>query len=162
MNKIKRICLLCKKPFFKYPSAIKFGSGKFCSQQCYWKYPKSQEFKEKISFSMRGSKHPNWKGGIMRGRKDRNLMVYKNWRQSIFKRDGFTCQLCSTFNHKGLGKTIRLNAHHLKSWTHHPELRYSVSNGLTLCQDCHDEFRKVDLSELAKTREAERYVEINS
>lgn len=152
-------CKHCNKIFYKYPHRIKYGGGKFCSHKCYHLHPRSDEFKQKISKAFRGAGHPRWKGGIDKGRKDRNRIEYKNWRKEVFERDMYTCQLCMIFNHTGLGKSIRLNAHHLKSWTKYPELRYKASNGLTLCEECHDNFRKVDLSELAKTREIERYIE---
>lgn len=32
---------------------------------------------------------------------------------------------------------IRLEAHHIKSWKNYPKLRYKVSNGKTLCYECH-------------------------
>lgn len=157
--KIKLKCKNCNKEMSIYLSILKYGGGKFCSANCYSSYPKSEEFKRKISLKFRGSNHPRWKGGITKGRKDRNLIEYKEWRNQIFKRDLYSCQLCGEFNHKGVGKTIHLNAHHLKSWTKYPESRYDANNGLTLCEQCHDEFRKVDLTELAKTREIERYVD---
>ena len=31
----------------------------------------------------------------------------------------------------------KLNAHHLKSWALFPELRFEISNGITLCVICH-------------------------
>ncbi len=57
---------------------------------------------------------------------------YKLWRKAVFDRDGYTCQHCGE-------KGGRLNADHIMKWSDYPELRYDVSNGRTLCQDCHRE-----------------------
>jgi 5-methylcytosine-specific restriction endonuclease McrA len=55
---------------------------------------------------------------------------YKNWRSSVFERDLYTCQEC------GLSG-VRLEADHIKPWNLYPKLRYEISNGKTLCIDCH-------------------------
>jgi hypothetical protein len=60
---------------------------------------------------------------------ERNMPEYIAWRTSVFTRDGFTCQDCRSKQ--------RLNAHHIKPWSQHPALRFEVSNGVTLCFDCH-------------------------
>lgn len=57
---------------------------------------------------------------------------YKRWRNLVYKRDKFKCQMP---NCPGTDK--RLNAHHIKTWSSSPQLRYVVSNGVTLCQTCH-------------------------
>lgn len=60
---------------------------------------------------------------------------YKEWRLAVYKRDGFTCQFpgCSR---KGFGAKIQ--AHHIKRWADAPELRFQISNGVTLCKRCHN------------------------
>jgi HNH endonuclease len=55
---------------------------------------------------------------------------YDEWRRAVFVRDDFTCQRCGT-------RGVRLHAHHVQAWKDSPDLRYEVSNGLTLCPPCH-------------------------
>ena len=67
-----------------------------------------------------------------RNPRDRNDPRYRLWRTAVFKRDNFTCQCC--------GSKKDLQAHHIISWKDtydEPELRYEVSNGITLCRKCH-------------------------
>lgn len=62
--------------------------------------------------------------------RDRECKEYKEWRISVFSRDGFTCQLCGQVGGK-------LNAHHIKPYKKYPKLRYALKNGMTLCEECH-------------------------
>jgi 5-methylcytosine-specific restriction endonuclease McrA len=57
--------------------------------------------------------------------------AYKNWRTQVFRRDHFQCQM------PGCGKKGKIHAHHIKRWADVPTLRYAVTNGITLCMDCH-------------------------
>lgn len=80
-----------------------------------------------------GDKHPMWKGGNSKGYKLGYYSTdYKNWRTSIFERDQYTCQDCGVQN-------VYLTAHHIKSFAYFPELRFELSNGKTLCEDCHSQ-----------------------
>lgn len=82
-----------------------------------------------------GPKHWQWKGGITPiNLQIRNSAEYINWRKAIFERDDYTCQECKIRGGK-------LNADHIKPFALHPELRFELSNGRTLCVDCH---RKTD------------------
>ena len=77
--------------------------------------------------------HPRWRGGNLDNpQRDRSTQEYQNWRTAVFIRDNYTCQKCG--RHGG-----KLNAHHIKRFSNYPELRYLLSNGITLCEDCHRE-----------------------
>ena len=83
-----------------------------------------------------GDKHWNWKGGISKTYvEERRRIELRLWRESVFKRDNWTCVWCGARN--GNGKKIVLNADHIKPFALYPELRFSIDNGRTLCFPCH-------------------------
>jgi len=57
-------------------------------------------------------------------------LEYRQWRMAVFTRDNFTCQFCRT-------RGCYIEAHHVKSWSKYPALRYDQENGVTLCKECH-------------------------
>ena len=56
---------------------------------------------------------------------------YKKWRQQIYERDNYKCQW------PGCRHKKYLNAHHIEPFFLYEKLRFSVSNGKTLCEKCH-------------------------
>ena len=56
---------------------------------------------------------------------------YKKWRKAIYQRDNYVCQW------PGCNIRKRLNAHHIKTWSQCPSLRFCVDNGITLCYNHH-------------------------
>lgn len=91
----------------------------------------SLEQRRKISEALKGDKAPNWQGGItyLNKGKARQNVEWKIWHEICFKRDNYACRVCLI---KG-----RIELHHIKKWSKYPELRHEVSNGITLCEDCH-------------------------
>lgn len=106
---------------------------------------RSYETKIKIRNAQCGEKSVHWKGG----RKGllyalRNSFYYKIWRESVFKRDNYTCQKC------GL-KSCWIEAHHKIYFSKilddnniknieqalKCEALWNIDNGITLCEDCH-------------------------
>lgn len=55
------------------------------------------------------------------------------WASMVKLRDG-KCTEC--------GSVYDLHAHHVKQYKSHPDLRYDVNNGITLCAVCHREHHK--------------------
>ena len=79
----------------------------------------------------RGENHYNWQGCITSVNQTiRHSVEYKLWREAVFKRDDYTCQICFT-----RGK--ELQADHIKPFSLYPELRFAIDNGRTLCVECH-------------------------
>lgn len=141
-------------PKFKYTKEIreKMRQAKLRNPTRYWKGKKfSDEYKKKLSdahkgqkpwsigkhrVDMQGKNHWNWRGGINpENMKVRRSLEYKLWRESVFKRDNYTCVWCGSKN--GHGKRVILNADHIKPFALFPELRLAIDNGRTLCVPCH-------------------------
>jgi len=87
--------------------------------------PWSEEVKKKLRGPRphtAGKNNHAWVGG-----------KYRWWRDGCVTRDDYTCQDCKTqYLLEGF-----LDVHHIKSKSKYPELRYEVSNGRTLCPNCH-------------------------
>jgi len=64
--------------------------------------------------------------------RDYDSPEYKKWRDAVYKRDKYKCQMPGCTR-----KKASLNAHHIQRWAEFPELRFVVSNGITLCRTCH-------------------------
>lgn len=112
----------------------------------------TKKVREKQRKAITGEKHWNWQGGKTGEiRKIRNSLEMKSWVRSIFERDNYTCVFCKAKNFKGNGKTIKLNADHIKSFSsiikEHNIITandalvckklWDLENGRTLCLDCH-------------------------
>lgn len=57
---------------------------------------------------------------------------YKLWRKNVYERDHYSCRW------PNCGSKKKLNAHHIKTWSGFPGLRFVVANGITLCKYHHD------------------------
>lgn len=107
-------CGNCGTPFKKFPSGIKKTKhGKhFCSLECWYEY--NQE-----------SQHYLWSGG----QNERMNRDSRQWHKAVLTRDHHQCRLCHA--------TRKLEVHHILPFRSHPENRWEVSNGITLCIACH-------------------------
>lgn len=64
------------------------------------------------------------------------------WRSKVKKRDGYKCLRC----HSG----TNLTAHHIIPFAISPELRFKLSNGVTLCRECHNIVDALSIDEVTK------------
>lgn len=59
------------------------------------------------------------------------------FRNSVFKRDKFTCKVCG-FKSSEANADEELDAHHITDRTLMPNGGYSKYNGITVCLPCHE------------------------
>jgi len=85
-----------------------------------------------------GPNNPNWKPWFTEeDRESRRIQPgIKEWRLNVFELGNYTCVKCGA---RGKGN---LNAHHIDSYDVFKEKRTDVSNGATLCYNCHLDFHK--------------------
>jgi hypothetical protein len=147
--KVKRDCAICGESFASYPN-YNGVERRYCSRECAYRCPErieklrksstgkkaSPQTRKKLSEShiglMCGENSPSWKGGISKiGQKLRASMEYRRWRQAVFVRDDYTCQICGK-------RGVPLQAdHHPYPFSKYPDRRLDVENGRALCKPCH-------------------------
>jgi 5-methylcytosine-specific restriction endonuclease McrA len=158
-------CKRCGGPIIAKDRTFVKKTRKFCSYKCNtsWRNSNTPKTKAQIEMIRRiglakkgkkdklqtrlkkrdnnlGSKSHFWKGGLTgKNRLLRNSFESKEWRKQVYERDNYTCQICGIRSGKGI--KVLLEADHIKPWFSHPELRFEISNGRTLCKSCH---RKTD------------------
>ena len=109
-----------------------FLSGKTRSCGCL-----KRENMKKIAVHFMGAQHGNWRGGITGERQNRMAKAdYEKWRISVYERDGYICQKCGQRGGK-------LNAHHIFNYANNKDKIIDLTNGCTLCQECHALFHKI-------------------
>jgi len=89
---------------------------------------RNQEWKDNISEGLKRCYDERGRKGNA-NKLARTSREYSEWRRQVFERDGFACQEC--------GSNKEIHPHHIKLFSEHPELRYDVENGITLCSICH-------------------------
>lgn len=122
------------KPMSEESKRKMIESCKTCVKKTtsFWKGKQlSLETRRKMSDVRKREKHWGWKGGVSKNaRRIYFTFEYKEWRKKIFERDNFTCVNC-----KKTG--CYLEADHIKPFAYFIELRFELSNGRTLCKECH-------------------------
>jgi len=143
---VKSKCPICKGEMPKY---IKRGGiRKYCSSKCSKiDHPiTTEQAKQAQKTRFKDHVYKSHQNDIARGKTE-----YKEWRKSVYERDNYSCQKCGA--RSGNGHAVELHPHHIKPFASYPDLRYEVSNGVTLCKDCHrKEHKHIFIGKTKKSR----------
>lgn len=105
-----------------------------------------ETLKKKRESARKGKDCHLWRGGITpEHTKIRMSLKYKLWRRQVFERDDFTCQGCYIRGSKGIA--VYLQAHHILPFAYFPDKRFDITNGVTLCINCHNKVTLRDRKE---------------
>jgi hypothetical protein len=136
-------CKNCGKEIETYKSRL--GRKHFCSRKCNLSFnAKGNKYnvgripwnKNKHQLQTSGSNNPNWKNGISKeNEKQRHNIEAYYWKRECLARDNFTCQKTGVSG----GDLV---VHHINNFSEFPELRWEISNGITLSKKSHLEFHK--------------------
>ena len=111
-NRIIFNCNNCGIELEKVFSSYNKSQKSFCSYNCYVEYLKKNRVEtEDITDSAE----------------------YKEWRKKVYIRDNFKCRMpgCNS-------KSKQIAAHHIYPKKLYPEKQFDLSNGITLCKNCHE------------------------
>ena len=144
-----KACEVCHSTYERGPKCgdQDWLKRKFCSKSCKSRGNKyrlghkhSVETRKKMSDSHpKGELSPIWRKDRTEhwlNKDRRSNLDYKLWRESVFSRDEFKCRIADK------NCVNYMEAHHILSWREYPELRYQITNGITLCRSHHPKGRE--------------------
>ena len=86
-----------------------------------------------------GENNPAWKDYTDAEREtaisERKGCLARRWSKSVKVIAGFECDICCS--------NEKLHSHHLSNWRDSPDIRFDLSNGVCLCQNCHMRFHSI-------------------
>lgn len=127
-NKIRYKCICdCGNKVVVIGADLKSGKTRSCG--CL-----ATEFKQ-----IKGILHHNYKQHLhlIKEEIDRKYPAYIDWRNSIYKRDNYSCMCCKVDANKLRQNELKIHAHHIKNFKDYPDCRIDLDNGITLCEKCH-------------------------
>lgn len=167
--KVNLKCGFCRKRFKRVAAWVNKNSNRganFCTRACsdagrrgsgvtmvvvkcaYCDKEKSfRKGQQRTKFCSRTCKIAASRGTAYERKRDVNHRV---WRRAVIERD-LKCVRC--------GRDSNLHAHHKKSYSENPKLRYDLDNGETLCADCHVK-EHPELAYLIKARRTPAFIKI--
>lgn len=127
-------CDTCSKELHINLSEYENNAHHFCNKKCYGSW-KSEQMQGENNYFYDSELTDEYRQQYKEDKRVGSEM--DNWRKQVYERDNYTCQHC------GSNKSGTLNAHHKDGYHWCEERRHDVSNGVTLCKDCHDEFHSI-------------------
>jgi len=168
--KITLTCDFCKKSFERFAAWVNKNSDRganFCSRTCSskGKYSHGRTMvdltcehcgetksfrvgRERAKFCSRACKNAARRGAAYERKRDGN---YRIWRRAVIERD-LKCVRCGRAD-------LELHAHHKKSYSENPSLRYDLNNGEALCVDCHID-EHPNIAYLIKNRQRPTFIKV--
>jgi len=123
---ITRRCRICFTQYNTYRNRPNL----YCSKEC---SNKAQSLRQL------GANSHFWQGEkTKKNDKVRNHKLYQEWRKSVFERDNYTCQSC--LRHASELRGQKLAAHHIVPFSKNKKTALKLSNGITLCWQCHQDY----------------------
>lgn len=129
-------CLICGYEWSPQAGSLVCSDNRGCPCCGYVKVSESMSKRMKGKFVRENN--PNWNPNLTDEEREQNrdFKEYEEWRTSVYERDDYTCQCCGQ-------RGDRLNAHHKDGYNWCIERRLDVTNGVTLCKECHKEFHHI-------------------
>lgn len=123
-----------------YTNAGSFGNGKPSWNKGLTGYHAGENH-HWIGRNMSGENSPVWVSDrtklarYLNGNEYRNSATHREWSLGVKNRDGWKCKIANG------DCSGRMEAHHILGWKSHPNLRYTLTNGITLCHFHHPRTR---------------------
>ncbi len=122
-HRINSACAVCGQISTDPPSRKRVVCSNTCRSE--WAYRRQL-----------GAQSHRWKGGrTAKVLLKRMSLPGTQWRERVFRRDDYVCQLCYT-------RGGRLTAHHIIEVNKREDKMFDTSNGITLCWPCHRSIRQ--------------------
>ena len=124
-------------------NAIKYMGAGTPGREKLLLYMETDEYKQKISDANSGERNGMWNSELTEEEREkqkrhaRRYPGYQDFRKSVYERDEYTCQVCSD------DTGGNLVVHHLNGFHWDENGRTDINNGVTLCNDCHNEFHRI-------------------
>jgi predicted RNA-binding Zn-ribbon protein involved in translation (DUF1610 family) len=111
-NRVQFQCENCGEEISRVYSSYHRSHNRYCNYNCYKDYLKKNRI-ETVDIT--------------------DSAEYKEWRKKVYIRDGYRCKMPGCFSN-----SKEIAAHHIYPKKLYPEKQFDVSNGITLCKNCHE------------------------
>ena len=125
----------CECGNITYIRATSLTSGRTKSCGCL-----EREIIAEIGRQQKGENNPRWNFDLTQEEREQGRLVdgYNEWTFKVKEKYNFKCDICGE-----LGNGKNLVSHHLDGYKWCKERRVDLTNGVCLCEHCHNEFHKL-------------------